>query len=107
MHDEVSHASTDPHQKQDQRGVMKDKVNEDPYTTIKRRREAHRQLNGRANPAIEEPVLGIPRSLPYEIGCSSFTHELRKVRWPSSRALKPELSDKLEGKIQPYESLDI
>jgi hypothetical protein len=45
--------------------------------------------------------------LPYDVGCPAFTRELRQVRWPSTRAFKPELLDKYDGTLNPAEFLGI
>ena len=99
--------SSDPRERRDQRQVLQDRQGEDACTTIERRREARRQSDACNGPITDEPAPGVGRYLPYEVGCSSFTHELRQVRWPSIHAFKPEVPKKYDGKLNPAEFLGI
>ena len=45
--------------------------------------------------------------LPFDVGCPAFTRELWQVRWPSTRAFKPELPEKYDGKLNPTEFFGI
>jgi hypothetical protein len=41
------------------------------------------------------------------VGCPAFTRELRQVQWPSSRSFKPDLPEKYDSKLNPFEFLKI
>lgn len=86
---------------------MKDRWKQDARTTIERRQEARRQSNDHAKIGDDDHAPGVPGSLPYEIGFPVFTCELRKVRWPSTKTFKHDLTDKYDGKISPFEFLSI
>lgn len=61
----------------------------------------------RAGTSTGTPASGYPGKLPYEVGCQTFTRELRRVQWPSSRTFKPEIPEKYDGKTHPLEFLSI
>ena len=105
--DEASIVSSGPHDRQDQRRVLEDRRKEYTRITIERCREAHHQSDKCNGPDISDPTPSVGGYLPYEVGCPAFTSELRRVRWPSTRAFKPELTEKYDGKLNPAEFLGI
>src|SRR6187399_3314786 len=105
--DDDSTVSSDPRARRDQRQVLDDRRQEDARTRIERRREARRQSDQRAGPAVDMHAPGEPGDLPYAVGCPAFTRELRQVQLPSMKNFKPDVPEKYDGKSHPSEFLSI
>ena len=87
----ISMASSDPRARLGQRQTLEDRWRGDARVVIERRRDDHRRANGCGDPDVDEPALGVGGCLPFEVGCPTFTCELRYVCWPSVRTSKLEI----------------
>src|SRR6187399_1006801 len=67
--DDDSTASSDPRARRNQCQVLDDRRQDDARTCIERRREARRQSDQCAGPAVDVHVPGEPGALPYAAGC--------------------------------------
>ena len=73
-------ALSDPQTHRDQWQVLEDRSREDACVTIEQRPETHRQSDRHNDLDADEPMSSADNYLTLEVGCPTFTHELRQVR---------------------------
>ena len=105
--DDVFMVSSNPRTRQEPRRAPEDGQREVTRAVIMSRRDDHRQSNGCFGPNVDEPTPRDGGYLPFKVGCSAFTCELRQICWPSTRMFKPEIPEKYDGRLNQTEFLSI